>query len=292
MDDDKVEDFIRYTNAHHIQVVWTLYMTSRTLDRELAYVQQLMKRGMNITAFEYGGEFYLPKYARADTSKKGVVEKVTPAIYDRMLKQWLPAFVKLLPFSKGDHIIVGASHGSTDSAADKHRQNWNLAVIMPIEQRYPDDIGKLSWSFHLYMGNKSRRSPTGEERVVAKPDFAFMHDFPAQMTIFVTESGYYVRNFSAGELQRAGAFWTSLYRALRPGDVFGIHTLINKGNKPNPLALINRDGRLSPVGQAFQGWLKTLDAKPGKHAWSGNTPVAGRAMPAPRPAGFRLAIGY
>lgn len=260
VDNKLVAEFIKYTNEHNIQVIWTLYMTSRTLERELEYVNHLINKGMNITAFEYGGEFYLPKYARADNSKKGVVEKVTADIYVQMLKNWLPAFQEILPLSQGDHIIIGASHGSTNSKSDKHRQAWNHSVVRGLKKNFSEYLSDLSWSFHLYMGRTAKNSPKGEENIYAVVDFSFMNDFPSGMKIFVTESGYYIDAFSKQQLGLARQFWTALYNALRPGDVFGIHTLINKGNKPNPLALIARSGQLTPVGMAFKEWLtQTVD---------------------------------
>lgn len=260
VDDKLVAEFIKYTNEHDIEVIWTLYVTSRTLERELEYVNHLINKGMNITAFEYGGEFYLPKYARADNSKKGVVEKVTADIYVQMLKNWLPAFLKILPFSQGDHIIIGASHGSTNSRSDQHRQDWNHSVVCGLKKNFPEYLNELAWSFHLYMGRTAKKSPKGEENIYDVVDFSFMNDFPSGMKIFVTESGYYIDAFSKQQLGLARQFWTALYEALRPGDVFGIHTLINKGNKPNPLALIARSGQMTAVGMAFKEWLtQTMD---------------------------------
>lgn len=264
VDDHLVDEFIEYTNKHKIEVIWTLYVTSRTFKQELEYVQSLIKKKMNIVAFEYGGEFYLPKYARVDMDKKGVVEKVTPAIYIDMLKEWLPAFLNILPFSKGEHIIIGASHGSSKSKSDQHRKQWNVDVVKLLKKEFPEHMDELSWSFHLYKGSKpdggeSTKPKNGEEEIVISVDFSFIKDFPEEMKIFVTESGYYIEDFSEAQLELAQEFWTELYQALRPTDVYGIHVLINKNNRPNALALIGRDGELTPVGKKFESWLSSRD---------------------------------
>lgn len=257
-----VKDFIRYTRAHGKEVIWTLNMTSRTLETEMEYVKQLMKNGLNITAFEYGGEFYLPKYAKGDLSKKAVVEKVTAEIYTDMLSEWLPAFMEVLPLSEGDHIVIGASHGNSDSQRDRYRKQWNTTVAAYLQAEFPEIADDLSWSFHLYAGARSKAGK-GEEDVVDRLDFSFMKEFPEEMKIFVTESGYEVAGFSASELKKARDFWAALYRALRPGDVFGIHMLVHKGNKPNPYALIDRSGELTPVGEKFRDWLKERNEEGG-----------------------------
>lgn len=259
VDDELADSFIEYTNKHKIEVIWTLYVTSRTLKQELEYVQSLIKKKMNIVAFEYGGEFYLPKYARVDESKKGVVEKVTPSIYIDMLKEWLPTFLEILPFSKADHIIIGASHANSKSKSDQHRKQWNVDVVKLLKEQFPEHMDKLSWSFHLYKGSKPDKPKNGEEEIVGEVDFSFMKDFPEEMKIFVTESGYYIDEFSDAQLEIAEAFWTELYQALRPTDVYGIHVLLNKTKRPNPLALVDREGELTPVGKRFEAWLTSRD---------------------------------
>ncbi|MEZ5994093.1 MAG: hypothetical protein R3E76_17300 [Planctomycetota bacterium] len=259
VDDELADSFIEYTNKHKIEVIWTLYVTSRTLKQELEYVQSLIKKKMNIVAFEYGGEFYLPKYAMVNKAKKGVIEKVTPSIYIDMLKEWLPTFTEVLPFSKGDHIIIGASHGNTESKSDQHRKQWNLDVVKLLKEQFPEHMDKLSWSFHLYKGSKPDKPKNGEEEIVGEVDFSFMKDFPEEMKIFVTESGYYIDEFSDAQLELAEAFWTELYQALRPTDVYGIHVLLNKTKRPNSLALVDREGELTPVGKRFEAWLTSRD---------------------------------
>ena len=254
-DQQLIEEFIQFTNQRKLEVIWTLNVTSYTLDTELAYVNALIKKGMNITAFEYGGEFYLSKYSLPDTSLKGVTEKVNPDIYLEMLNNWLPAFIKILPFSKGDHIIIGASHGNTSSERDQFRKQWNLHVINPLKVTYPQYIDSLSWSFHLYAGANTATEPNGEEDIIDMLNFDFLNDFPSKMKIFVTESGYYVNDFSDAELKKAFQFWTGVYDALRPGDVYGVHPLISKGLKPNALALFSKDGEITKVGACFKDWL-------------------------------------
>lgn len=254
-DDERVEDFINYTNENGIKVIWTLNLSSRTLDTELAYVKNLLQRGMNICAFEYGGELYLQKYALGDTTKKGVVEKITPIIYVDLLKKWLPAFLKVLPFSNGDHIIIGASHGNTNSQRDQPRKAWNLELTNLIKDSFPEIINQLSWSFHLYAGRTAVESPNGEEDIVNSLDFSFMLDFPPEMKIYVTESGYYVDDFSADELQKSWQFWSAIYQHLRAGDIYGVHPLICKSQNVNSLCIYSLDGELTPVGEQFKKWL-------------------------------------
>ena len=76
VDDNKMNDYIAFCKSKNLKVVWTLNLSSFTLEQEIAYVKDIISRGLNIVAFEYGGEFYLKKYLIGDLDAKGVVERI------------------------------------------------------------------------------------------------------------------------------------------------------------------------------------------------------------------------
>ncbi|HNP08459.1 MAG TPA: hypothetical protein PKN99_12580, partial [Cyclobacteriaceae bacterium] len=76
VDDNKMNDYIAFCKSKNLKVVWTLNLSSFTLEQEIAYVKNIISKGLNIVAFEYGGEFYLNKYYIGDLDAKGVVERI------------------------------------------------------------------------------------------------------------------------------------------------------------------------------------------------------------------------
>jgi hypothetical protein len=251
---DRVDDLISFTKRKDLKVVWTLNMQSTTLEQELAYVTDLINRGMPISAFKYGGEFYLGKYYIGDTSKKGVVEKVNISIYKKWLKEWVPTFAKRFPFDQYDHILVGASYGKSNSRQDQYRRLWNQELIKMLDQN-PTYIDKLAVDFHHYAGREKVVEPNGEETIESEVSFDFLHDFPEQMPIYITESGYRIDDYSIKSLKKAYDYWTAFYQELGPNDYYGVHLLYTDAKK-NPHALYLSNGKLSPVGEKLRDWFR------------------------------------
>ncbi|MGK0366999.1 MAG: hypothetical protein ACI9QD_000132 [Thermoproteota archaeon] len=189
VDEEKVDRFIEFTKKHNLKVIWTLAVGDKRLkgskeyESELNYVKRLIKKGMNIVAFKYGGEFYLPKYYRGILSKKGVEQKIDDKIYISLLKRWLPPFLKEFPFGHYEHLLVGASHASSSSKRDEYRKRWNKTVLTFMKETYPKSLKNFGVDYHLYSGYKTVNGEFiggGEENIIYLEhlDLKFLKDFP------------------------------------------------------------------------------------------------------------------
>lgn len=259
VDEQRVDDFIAFSNAKELKIIWTLNVSSRTLQTELDYVDRLINKGMNIVAFEYGGEFYLPKYFRGDLSNPKVVERIRMDAdhndYLDLLDQWVPAFMAKYPSSQYEHILICASHAETSSKRDQYRRLWNKKVFNWAEQ-HSTEKRKFSFSYHLYAGSDRSQGRPDEENVLLPEEvnWNFLNDKPEGGRWVCTESGYYVTDFSKEQLALTQQFYQAESDALGPDNLFGIHTLTKETRRKSPLTLYNLNG-ITPVGKNFRNWL-------------------------------------
>lgn len=262
VDDNKMNDYIAFCKSKNLKVVWTLNLSSFTLEQEIAYVKDIISKGLNIVAFEYGGEFYLKKYFIGDLDAKGVVERIRMdgdnRDYLNLLDIWLPAMIEEFPFGKYEHILITASVTGEQNITTEYRKEFNNKVFDYVENK-PNLKEKMSFSYHLYAGAKPSTYNEDEEIIYAENvDWSFLDEKPKDSRWVVTESGYYVSEFSEGQLNQARNFYEKQSEELDNKDLMGIHTLLIPTSKENPLALYNLNG-ITPVGLMIQSWLEDSD---------------------------------
>ena len=116
--------------------------------------------------------------------------------------------------------------------------------------------GKVSFSYHLYAGAKPDGYSNNEEIVYTdNVDWSFLEKKPENSRWVVTESGYYVTDFSQGQLDMMRGFYEKQSSQLGDNDLMGIHTLINHTVQVKPMNLYNLNG-MTPVGEMIQSWLE------------------------------------
>lgn len=259
VDEDKVNAFISFCKRRNLKVVWTLNLSSFTLDKEIAFVKNLITKGLNIVAFEYGGEFYLQKYYYGKLSEKGVVEQIrmdgTNRDYLNLLDIWIPAITKDFPYNQYEHILVTASASKENSQTMNYRREFNKKVFEYVKNN-PQLSGKFSFSYHLYAGVTPAGYNQSEEVVIGPDDvdWSFLNEKPVSGRWVVTESGYYIKDYSESQLDEANKFYLKESEALGKNDLFGIHTLVSPSKQFNPLAFYNATG-ITPVGQMIKNWV-------------------------------------
>lgn len=262
VDDNKMNDFIAFSNSKNLKIVWTLNLSSFTLHQEIAYVKDIISRGLNIVAFEYGGEFYLKKYYDGNTNAKGVVERIrmdgSNRDYLNLLDIWLTAVIEDFPLNEYEHILVTASVSSEQNVTTDYRKEFNRKVFDYVKNE-PYINGKVSFSYHLYAGAKPSSYNIDEEIVYAENlDWSFLKAKPENSRWVVTESGYYVTDFSQNQLNQARNFYEKQSEQLTNNDLMGIHTLLIQTTNENPLTLYDLKG-ITPVGLMIQSWLKEAE---------------------------------
>lgn len=262
VDDNKMNDFIAFSNSKNLKVVWTLNLSSFTLEQEIAYVKDIISRGLNIVAFEYGGEFYLKKYFIGDLDAKGVVERIRMdgenRDYLNLLDMWLPAMTKEFPFGEYEHIFITASVTGEQNITTEYRREFNKKVFDYVKNE-PKIKGKISFSYHLYVGAKPSTYSENEEIIYPENvDWSFLDEKPEESRWVVTESGYYVSELSESQLEQARNFYELQSQNLENKDLMGIHTLLVPTTNENPLAMYNLNG-ITPVGLMIQSWLEAFD---------------------------------
>ncbi len=305
--DAKLQEFADFVNQYDLEVIWTLNVSNYTVDEELDFIKKAMAAPFNlpITKFEYGGEFYLPKYLNGDIDNKKVVEQVRMNTeYDEngnviidhndyldLLDLWIPA---MLDDSDGikyglmqyEHILICASHSGGVSDRDAYRQNWNAKVFNYVQNLNPALNGKVSYSFHLYAGEKPALYPVDEEHVYELTDpnlFAFINEKPTKQqgdwwnNWVVTEFGTYTDSWRQVDLNEQKLGWQMLADALiandpfynndtSNGNVFGVHTFYEEYNIFRSLALYSEDG-ITPGGQALDQFLSGTMASDDCQRW-------------------------
>ncbi len=259
VDDSRMDDVITFSNSKNLKIVWTLNLSSFTLEQEIAYVKDIISRGLNIVAFEYGGEFYLRKYFNGDLDAKGVVETIRMdgeyRDYLDLLDVWLPAVTEEFPMNEYEHILITASVSGDQNVTTDYRKEFNRKVF-DYEKNEPSINGKVSFSYHIYAGAKPSSYSADEEIVYTdNVDWSFLKEKPQNSRWVVTESGYYVSDFSQNQLDQARIFYETQSKQLENNDLLGIHTLVNETAADNPLALYNLNG-ITPVGLMIKSWLE------------------------------------
>ena len=160
-----------------------------------------------------------------------------------------------------EYVLVCASHGYTGTLRDDYRLEWNQKVFAWV-QAHPAYAGKVSYSFHLYGGEKPELYDPSEEYVadtLTDTSFDFMDEKPAKQpgdlwnNWVVTEYGWYTNSNLHVDLDAQKNAWSLLESELAPDDVFGIHTLQESVRFFRSLTLYNQDG-ITPVGVAFDEW--------------------------------------
>jgi hypothetical protein len=260
VDEAKMNEFISFAKSKNLKVIWTLNLTSFTLEKELAYVDNLISKGLNIVGFQYGGEFWLKKYAYGEMNAKGVVERVRMDGQNRdylnLLDMWVPEVTAKYPLGKYLHIFVTASTTSEKNLTQNYRREFNQKVFDYVTGN-SELKGKVDFSYHLYAGAK----PTGyskDEESVTKPnqvDWSFISKIPSGSRWVVTESGYYTQSWSDEQLKEARDFYTMQSQKLGEDALMGIHVLYIADKGQNPLALYNLNGR-TKVGENIDYWLR------------------------------------
>lgn len=261
VDDNKMNDYIAFCKNKNLKVVWTLNLSSFTLEQEIAYVKNIISKGLNIVAFEYGGEFYLNKYYIGDLDAKGVVERIRMdgenRDYLNLLDIWLPAMIEEFPIDEYEHILITASVTGKQNITTEYRKEFNKKVFDYVVNN-PNIKGKMSFSYHLYAGVKPSTYSEDEEIIYTDNlDWSFLDEKPEGRWV-VTESGYYVSEFSQSQLNQAMEFYEQQSDKLEDKDLIGIHTLVVPTSNGNPLALYDLNG-ITPVGLMIQSWVEGFD---------------------------------
>jgi len=261
-DASRVDDLLSFSKAKKLKIVWTLNVTSFTLEQEMAFVGNLIERGLNIVAFEFGGEFYLKKYALGQLSSKGVVERIRMDGENRdyldLLDLWLPPMIAKYPFDQYEHILITASATREQTKMMKYRREFNRKVFQYVKDN-PQYQG-VSFSYHLYAGAKPDTYNNDEESVLTpeKVDWNFLNEKPQSGRWVVTESGYYITDFSQSQLNQAKRFYSKQREMLGSEGLIGVHTLYIPANGTNPLAMYDKGG-ITPVGNMVNNWLSGRD---------------------------------
>ena len=243
------KEWADFVIANDLKVVWTLYMTiDRTLDDEIAFVQDLVDYGVEISHFQYGGEFWLAKYALGDLSKKGVVEQVTIQTYLDMLDEWIPAVEAAFPDVKT--MLLGCSHEYTESEVTQITNKWEsdnrelssikkAAFYRPIFNyevlKYiNDNTLDAGITVHYYAGAKPDEQPAnGEDAIFEGINWnPFIDQFRKavpNIDVIVPESGWYRSDNSTLQFDKMGEFYEAGAEAIGDNGIMGLHILQANG---------------------------------------------------------------
>jgi hypothetical protein len=276
VDDSKMNEFISFCKKKDLKVIWTLNLTSFTIEKEMAYVRGLMSKGLNIVGFQYGGEFWLKKYAFGEMESKGVVERIrmdgANRDYLNLLDEWFPVVLEEYPLNDYVHILVTASTTQENNRTQNYRREFNQKVFNYVTSN-PDLKGKVDFSYHLYAGAKPDAYKKDEEDVITpeRVDWSFIAKKPSDSRWIVTESGYYTKSWSDSDLKEAREFYTLQSQKLGKDDLMGVHVLYIADKGQNNLALYNLNGR-TKVGDNIDNWLRNMSPADGSSTTEENEP--------------------
>lgn len=256
-EEEKIDKLVEICTKYNQKVIWSILITSFTLEKELSYIKWLIKtKKVPIVAFELGGEYYLPKYRKGDVDNHKVLEQILVTKdrndYTNMLGGWIDALQSGYPQIK--LILIGASHGSSSLFRDKYRAEWNKQLFEYATTEYPDT--EFYVSYHYYAGNNKGLSDPNEEDVITpdKIDLGFLKTLPERYHWICTESGYWPTGSAKEDKEMIKAFFDAQKEALGDEDIMGVHTLYQK-KSGSPYALYDREG-LTEMGEVIKEWCE------------------------------------
>lgn len=271
VDEERMNDLIAFCQEKDLKVIWTLNVSSFTLEQEMNYVADIISKGLPIVGFQYGGEFWLKKYIFNQQDKKGVVERIRMdgeyRDYLNLLDMWLPPMMDKYPVDKYEHILVTGAVSKKRDKTQNYRREFNQKVFDYVANN-PKYKGKLDFSFHQYAGYFPAHYNMSEEEAITLPedvDWDFIKKIPEGSRWVVTESGYFTKQWSDDQFAEARKFYTTQSNMLGPDALMGVHVLLIPDRGNNPLALYNLNG-ITPVGRNIDYWLR-------------NAPRPGESMP-------------
>lgn len=276
VDDTKLKEWANWCKRNNLKVLWTLYMTKdKTIDSEFELLKRIVAYGVDIMGFQYGGEFWLPKYINYDESKKGVIERVTISDYLNMLDEWMPKFSAEFPNAKpyllncshqvsGEDVAMIVAKYSHDADAviesknaTRYRVMFNYFVLEYIKTSHNfNDVGV---TVHYYAKEgKEVLDNKGEDAIFAginwEPFIGQIRSMSEEVQIVVAESAYYPTDTSPEQMQKAIEFMNAGIDAIGSNGIMGIQLLQSDNGV---LRWIGKNG-LTEIGMAFTQYLASL----------------------------------
>jgi len=257
--DEQLKVWCKFVLENNLKVVWTPYLSSKTLDQEIAVIRTILSYGVEITHFEMGQEFWLPKYRKGITEPRNgkntkVVEKVDVFDYIKLLEKWSIVFKEVFPNIK--QMAVCASHNFKTKEDEKnalrhlelsgynidklpsykyYRWIWNHIVL----KKLPYHIDGVT--IHYYAGAKPFNQ-IFEEDVFTQTDWKpfisqIRSEYP-DIEIIVPEAAWYVtkdfrskdRQGQRREFKSCVDFYEQGVKAVGKNGLMGLHVLQAKGS--------------------------------------------------------------
>ncbi len=207
-------------------------------------IQRWLDAGARFDFIEMMNEYYLPKYARGDTSRPEVTRKVTAESY---VNEILPAFWAELDRFHLPYYLILAPSRPDRLRANARMAHWNDVIIHAITTAWADR--NLGVTLHLYAtGNINQVDYSQIDRLRAR--------LPTGMHIAITEAG--IINKKPGYL-RAGLANIRLHRRilehLKPGDYLLDQILYHTGKNNNTASLSPVYGGITPKGREMIAFI-------------------------------------
>ena len=285
--DEELYKWADWVIDNGLKVIWTLFMTKdRTFDIEIEVINKLIQRGVEISHFQMGGEFWLRKYFQGDLTNIKVSEKVTIDEYKEMLDSWIPLMQENFPEVK--IMLLGCSHqftadqlefpletweengataewivqGTEQEQRQKfryYRPIWNHEVLKYIEDKGLD----CGLTVHYYAGYKSDEQPENQEDAIFEginwdPFINQLRSNNPEIEIIVPESGWLPFEDSESELAQQKLFYEAGVVAIGENGIMGLHSLMTNGG----ILLWYRLSGITVQGQSWIDYFKELEETP------------------------------
>jgi hypothetical protein len=214
---------------------------------QAAMIQRWMDAGASFDFIEMMNEYYLPKYAKGDKSKKEVTDMITPEKYVNTI---LPDFWKELDKFHLPYYVIFAPSKPGKANADKIMDHWNEVMTDALKNKYPDR--QLNATIHLYLKGGTDLGGFDYDQIdrVRK-------DMPSGRHIAVTEAGVIDPGLSyqqAGET--AASHYRNILQHLQPGDYLLDQVLYNAGKNNNTAALNPQTNGETNKGKVILQFIK------------------------------------
>lgn len=237
---DRISNWVALQKKHGIRFIYVVNGNDSPV-KQANIIKKWLDVGAHFDFIEMMNEYYLPKYARGDTSFEEVTEEVTPEKYVDII---LPVYWKQLDQFHLPYYLIFAPTRS-NPGANAVMEHWNEVLTTAIQNKYPNR--QLNATIHLYIQNKNDISQFDYGQIDR-----LRSTLPSGRHIAVTEAGVINKDLDyqmAGEM--AIAHYRKILEHLRPKDYLLDQILYNSSKNNNTAALNPEYNGETPKGKAI-----------------------------------------
>lgn len=237
---ERISNWVALQKKHGLRFIYVVNGND-TPANQANVLKQWLNTGAHFDFIEMMNEYYLPKYARGDTSFEEVTKKINPEKY---VDSILPIYWKELDQFHLPYYLIFAPTRS-DPGANEAMELWNEVLANAIQNKYPNR--QLNATIHLYIQNKNDISQFDYGQIDR-----VRNKLPPTRHIAITEAGVINKSLDYQmAAETAIAHYRKILEHLRPEDYLLDQILYNTSKNNNTADLSPEYNGETPKGTAI-----------------------------------------